>query len=100
VLRTVGALLRSHVRQSDYVIRWGGDEFVLLLTCPLNEAIARASELKATFAMEREAAGLPPVTGLSIGVAEVALDSESLAGAIRLADSAMYRDKFAERVGT
>jgi hypothetical protein len=30
----------------------------------------------------------------------VALDSESLAGAIRLADSAMYRDKFAERVGT
>ena len=47
--------------------------------------------------MEREAAGLPPSTGLSIGVAEVALDSDSLAAAIRLADAAMYRDKLAER---
>ena len=97
VLRTLGALLRRHVRQSDYVIRWGGDEFLLLLTCTFSEAVARSAELKAKFSMEREAAGLPPVTGLSIGVAAVALDSESLAAAIRLADIAMYRDKLAER---
>ena len=97
VLRTLGALLRKHVRQSDYVIRWGGDEFLLLLTCTFSEALARTADLKAKFAIEREAAGLPPVTGLSIGVAEVALESDSLASAIRLADTEMYRDKLAER---
>jgi diguanylate cyclase (GGDEF)-like protein len=97
VLQTVGALLRTQVRQSDYVIRWGGDEFVLLLTCTLTEGLMRAEELKTVFAMERDSTGLPAVTGLSIGVAEVALDSESLAGAIRMADTAMYRDKLAER---
>jgi diguanylate cyclase (GGDEF)-like protein len=45
VLRTLGALLRRHVRQSDYVIRWGGDEFVLLLTCTVTEAAVKAGEL-------------------------------------------------------
>jgi diguanylate cyclase (GGDEF)-like protein len=38
VLRTVGGMLRRHVRESDYVIRWGGDEFLLLLTCTVAEA--------------------------------------------------------------
>ena len=33
VLRTLGGMLQRQVRQSDYVIRWGGDEFLLLLTC-------------------------------------------------------------------
>jgi diguanylate cyclase (GGDEF)-like protein len=97
VLRTLGALLRRHVRGSDYVIRWGGDEFLLLLTCTLSEAVIKAAELKAAFAAERDGAGLPAETGLSIGVSEVESTADTLAPAIRLADSEMYRDKLAER---
>jgi len=97
VLRTLGGMLRRHVRQSDYVIRWGGDEFLLLLTCTVTEAAGKAEELKAAFAVERDAAGLPPETGLSIGVAEVEGTAETLGNAIRLADSEMYRDKVVER---
>ena len=97
VLRTLGGMLRRHVRQSDYVIRWGGDEFLLLLTCTVTEAAGKAEELKAAFAVERDAAGLPPDTGLSIGVAEVEGTAETLGNAIRLADSEMYRDKVVER---
>ena len=97
VLRTVGTMLRRHVRGSDYVIRWGGDEFLLLLTCTLAEASAKAEELKAAFAVERDAAGLPPETGLSIGVAEVENTADTLGNAIRLADTEMYRDKLLER---
>ena len=63
VLRTLGALLRRHVRQSDYVIRWGGDDFLLLLTCTVTEAAGKAEELKAAFTVERDAAGLPPGHG-------------------------------------
>jgi diguanylate cyclase (GGDEF)-like protein len=93
VLRTVGALLRRSVRGSDYVIRWGGDEFLLLLTCTVPEAKAKAEELKAAFTDERYAAGLPEETGLSIGIGEVSTTAETLNGAIRVADTAMYRDK-------
>ena len=100
VLRTLGSMLRRHVRQSDYVIRWGGDEFLLLLTCTVDEAAGKARELKAAFTIERDAAGLPEDTGLSIGVAEVGANAETLGTAIRLADSEMYRDKVGERAET
>lgn len=100
VLRTVGVLLRRHVRQSDYVIRWGGDEFLLLLTCTVSEAADKAEEFKQAFAHERDAVGLPAGVGLSVGVAQVEDTAETLSNAIRLADAEMYRQKLTERAGT
>ena len=97
VLRTLGELLQRQVRQSDYVIRWGGDEFLLLLTCTADEAAVKAEELKAAFARERDAASLPSDIGLSVGVCAVDESAETLSHAIRVADSEMYRDKLAER---
>lgn len=93
VLRVLGTLLRRQVRESDYVIRWGGDEFVLLLTCGEPEAHAKARELKGMFLRERQALALPPYVALSIGVAGVPREADSLADAIRTADAEMYRDK-------
>src|SRR5258705_5062096 len=63
---TPGSMLRRHVRQVDHVIRSGGEQVLLLLTCNATEAAGKAGELKAAFALEREAAGLPADTGLSI----------------------------------
>jgi diguanylate cyclase (GGDEF)-like protein len=97
VLKAIGALLRRHVRESDYVIRWGGDEFLLLLTCGISEAEHKADDLKRAFERERQTASLPEGIGLSIGVAAVSMDAEDFAAAIRLADSRMYRDKLGER---
>jgi diguanylate cyclase (GGDEF)-like protein len=97
VLRTLATMLRRSVRGSDYVIRWGGDEFLLLLTCTGAEAEEKAEELKEAFAVERRTAGLPADTGLSIGIAEVESTSETLVNAVRLADTQMYRDKVVER---
>jgi len=97
VLRTLGALLQRQVRQSDYVIRWGGDEFLLLLTCTGEEAAVKADELKAAFAHERDASSLPAEIGLSVGVAAVEDNAETLSHAIRAADAEMYRDKLADR---
>jgi diguanylate cyclase (GGDEF)-like protein len=93
VLRTIGVMLRRQVRESDYVIRWGGDEFLLLLNCGLAEAERKAGELKLAFDRERLTAALPPAVGLSIGVAAVAKEADSLREAIRRADALMYRDK-------
>jgi diguanylate cyclase (GGDEF)-like protein len=99
VLRAIGALLRRHVRESDYVIRWGGDEFLLLLACGEKEARAKASDLKLAAERAQEIAGLklPGGLGLSIGVAAVSKQAETLSDAIRDADARMYRDKLAER---
>jgi diguanylate cyclase (GGDEF)-like protein len=95
VLRLLGSLLRRLVRRSDYVIRWGGDEFVLLLTCGLAEAELKAAELKLAFERDLAAAGLPGGVGLSVGVASVTTEAEGLAETIRAADGRMYRDKAA-----
>ncbi len=92
-LRAIGALLRSNIRESDYVIRWGGDEFVLLLTCGHAQAERKAAELKTSWARDPGAAELPKDVGLSIGVAEVPADAEDLSHTIKLADERMYRDK-------
>jgi diguanylate cyclase (GGDEF)-like protein len=97
VLKAIGKLLRRHVRESDYVIRWGGDEFLLLLTCSVTEAERKATELKRAFEHECEVAALPEGIGLSIGVAAATPDTEDLAAAIRVADANMYRDKLGDR---
>jgi diguanylate cyclase (GGDEF)-like protein len=44
VLRTIAAVLRQHVRQSDVVARWGGEEFVVLFPSSTLDQAAAASE--------------------------------------------------------
>jgi len=95
VLWMIGDLLRGHVRQSDYAIRWGGDEFLLLLSCAVEEARSKAAALKVAFDRERDAAVLPDYLGLSVGVAPVSPE-DGLRAAIREADSQMYEDKVPE----
>lgn len=92
VLWMLGNLLKGQVRQSDYAIRWGGDEFLLLLSCGEEEARTKAASLKAAFDQERIGAALPDYLGISVGVAPVSPD-EGLRAAIREADSQMYGDK-------
>lgn len=93
ILRAIGSLLRARVRETDYVIRWGGDEFVLLLTCTVDQAEQKAAELKAAFRSDSAAVELPADVGLSIGVSGVSSDADSLADAINTADTRMYSDK-------
>jgi diguanylate cyclase (GGDEF)-like protein len=97
ILTNIGAFLRRQVRESDYVIRWGGDEFLILLTCGYGEAERKATELKVAFERERVAGALPDGLGLSIGVASAPVDADSLAETVREADSRMYQDKLGDR---
>jgi diguanylate cyclase (GGDEF)-like protein len=97
VLRAIGGLLRARVRETDYVIRWGGDEFLLLLTCTADQAARKAVELKAAFRHDPVAADLPPDVALSTGVAAVSGNAETLADAINRADARMYSEKMHAR---
>ena len=41
VLRYVSRFLKRHIREADYVFRYGGDEFLVLITCTAAEARAQ-----------------------------------------------------------
>lgn len=93
VLREVAGFLMRHTRGADYVFRWGGDEFLLLLSCREEEARRRGEELQAAFATSSTAADLPAGVGLSFGCAEVPADADSIVDALKLADERMYANK-------
>jgi len=93
VLQYVGHFLLKNVRDADYVVRWGGDEFLLLLTCPREEAEVKIASLRAAFDDVRDNNQVPPGLRLSIGYVEVPDDATDLYPLIRQADQFMYADK-------
>ena len=93
VLRDVAAFLARKTRDADYVFRWGGDEFLLLLSCREDEAVRRGVELQVEFTRTPVVIGLPPGIGLSFGAAEVPPTAESVIDALKLADERMYENK-------
>jgi diguanylate cyclase (GGDEF)-like protein len=87
---------REVVRDRDHVVRWGGEEFALLLP---GANAARAAEvverLRAALAQAHLLSNTPIFTA-SYGIADstMARDRESI---VRLADEALYRSKQAGR---
>jgi diguanylate cyclase (GGDEF)-like protein len=93
VLKDVAAFLVKNIRDADYVFRWGGDEFLVLITCREAEAIRRAKELQHAFAKSPVVADLPPGVALSIGCVEVPNDTEDIMPLVQTADERMYAEK-------
>jgi diguanylate cyclase (GGDEF)-like protein len=93
VLAYVARFLKRHIREADYVFRWGGDEFLVLITCSEDEAQKKAALLKAAFDAAPEAIDLPPGLGLSVGCTEVPPGATDLMPLVREADERMYADK-------
>jgi diguanylate cyclase (GGDEF)-like protein len=98
LLCEVGHLLPRWLRRSDLAARWGGEEFLLILTTTrLTGAIALAERVRRCF---EDRLSLPdgsmPVTA-SIGCAEMLTGEETLDAAISRADAALYRAKNAGR---
>jgi diguanylate cyclase (GGDEF)-like protein len=95
VLCSLGRTLAAHLRSSDTVCRWGGEEFlVLLIGAEADEAVRIAGRLRR--AVRDESGGwLTPVT-VSIGIAW-ARQGDATPDVVRRADAAMYRAKGAGR---
>lgn len=96
LLRQVGHLLRSSVRQSDSACRYGGEEFVLILPeSRLEDAQRRAEQIRRAFhqlALSHQGKALGAVT-VSIGVAVYPEHGHDWAEVVRNADAALYRAK-------
>jgi diguanylate cyclase (GGDEF)-like protein len=100
VLRALGAFLKKHVRGSDIACRYGGEEFMLILSPSSTEgALQRAETI-------REAARLLHVrqgnrelgaVSLSLGVAIFPEHATDAAAIVKAADIALYEAKCAGR---
>lgn len=95
LLKQVTALLQSRVRVADIVARLGGDEFGILLEgCSVREALKIADSIRQAvrefrFLWQDGAMNV----GVSIGVVEIANDTDSVASVLSAADVACYAAK-------
>jgi diguanylate cyclase (GGDEF)-like protein len=95
LLLELGKILKSQVRSCDYLFRYGGDEFIVLLgnsnaenSKKVAERIRKAVEGH-TFSVEGHNLNLT----VSIGLAAYPEHAQSAAGLIQIADQAMYYGK-------
>jgi diguanylate cyclase (GGDEF)-like protein len=93
VLKTLGGILRELTRQADYVFRWGGDEFVVLLSAAEPEANLKAAQIKRAFLESAIVGNLPDGVDLSIGCVPVPPETTDFDPLIDQADREMYRRK-------
>jgi diguanylate cyclase (GGDEF)-like protein len=94
-LAELGQVLRSIVRETDVIGRYGGDEFVIVLPeTPLNGALAIAERIRKRiedyeFVAQDQRVHLT----VSLGVANLPKHTLTAEGLIKKADAAMYRAK-------
>lgn len=88
VLKKVAQILQSSIRDDDLAIRWGGEEFVLLLkNCSEEDAIKKANEIREKI----QNSGFEFPTTMSFGVT---FHKEApLQDAVKEADLALYYSK-------
>lgn len=95
VLKETSNIIRKSVRSSDMVIRFGGEEFlVLLIDTKPDDSIAVAEKIRESI----EAAKVKITGGfvqktISIGVSEFPVDTQNFWEAIKYADVALYKAK-------
>jgi diguanylate cyclase (GGDEF)-like protein len=92
LLAAVAATARAHVRSSDTVVRWGGDEFgIILPRTNVAHALIMAERIRlhiAELALD-VGADQPAHTTISVGVA-TSLDHDRTTDLVNRADRAMY----------
>ncbi len=96
LLKFAGELLRQCIRSDDFAVRYGGDEFLLILPgVSAEDATALAKRIAAMFVQRAKMiADIQPPPSISAGVASILQDMpKAPCDLFRAADAALYRAK-------
>lgn len=95
VLHTISQRFKETLRQSDFIARVGGDEFIMVAVDVENEALIEHLSNKILTLVSEPIEGIPDYLKLSasIGAAWFPYHSKDLKQLLRFADSAMYKAK-------
>lgn len=99
VIKTLADILVRSVRGSDMAVRYGGEEFLVVLTdTGVESAVKVAEKIRA----EVETTRIPLTSGIiqktiSIGVSEFPSDADTFWQVVKFADVALYRAKTSGR---
>lgn len=95
LLKAVARRVRATVRDSDIVVRMGGDEFIVILKGVRNPALINETAQRINEALSTPVIvdGRPLVTTVSIGVSLYPRDGADMGELLRHSDTAMYQAK-------
>ncbi|MCE1238411.1 MAG: diguanylate cyclase [Azonexaceae bacterium] len=95
VLKALSNVLKQSVRASDLVIRYGGEEFLIVLLDSSGEHAERIAEniRQAVEALKVQIGGIVLQKTISIGISDFPTDSETFWQAVKFADVALYQAK-------
>jgi len=93
LITTIVKAIRKTIRKNDFICRWGGDEFIILLKCGIDAAEMVVQKIRAELGELNSAhpAERPPLS-FSCGIADLA-GEDSLEKVISRADRLMYEEK-------
>ncbi len=99
VLAALGNLLVGMVRQGDIACRYGGEEFIILMTgARVHDVENRANAIRHAFgSMRIQFAGLELSTTISVGIGFFPEHGSTINEVIKAADAALYEAKQAGR---
>lgn len=98
-LRHLADTLKGVVRPDEPLIRWGGEEFLLLIQCPAREAAETVADRIVQLVRNTPVPrlqGAPIVMTVTVGLSRVA-HNETMGSAVERADRALYAGKAAGR---
>jgi diguanylate cyclase (GGDEF)-like protein len=100
LLKQFATELKSTCRSTDVIGRWGGDEFIILMECNMEEAQAQSERLSkwvcGNYTLQEDSNPIKLVIEASIGLAEH-LPNETLKELLARADALMYKHKAESR---
>jgi len=94
-IRIVSRVIKESIRTSDIPVRFGGEEFIVLLyNCDKKYIVEVAEKIRVNFAKQIISAGTQTFTKtLSVGTVMFPEDSESIWKCIKYADISLYHAK-------